>query len=80
MKNRYKDAIIGYSDHTIGINSCCTAVALGAQIIEKHFTLDKNSSDFRDHQLSADPKDMKELINNIRNIEYSLGNGVKKAS
>jgi sialic acid synthase SpsE len=53
---------IGYSDHTLGLTACIIAMALGAQIIEKHFTLDKNYSDFRDHQLSADPKELKELV------------------
>ena len=68
LKSRYEKAIIGYSDHTIGIEACCAAVASGAKIIEKHFTLDKNFSDFRDHSLSADPKEMKELVEKIKII------------
>ena len=48
---------------------------LGAQIIEKHFTLDKNFSKFRDYKLSADPKQLKELIKDIRNIPKYLGDG-----
>ena len=50
---------------------------MGARIIEKHFTLDKNYSDFRDHQLSADPTEMKDLVEQIRIIEKSLGCGQK---
>jgi len=60
---------IGYSDHTLGIKAPSLAVASGARIIEKHFTLSKSFSDFRDHQLSADPKEMAELVYDIRTIE-----------
>ena len=67
-----------YSDHTIGISAATTAVVLGAKVIEKHFTIDKNFSDFRDHQLSSDPKEMRELVERIRTIEVTLGDGVKK--
>ena len=49
-----------------------------AKVIEKHFTIDKNFSDFRDHQLSSDPKEMRELVERIRTIEVTLGDGVKK--
>lgn len=66
---------IGYSDHTIGIDAAVTAVALGARVIEKHFTLANDFSDFRDHQLSADPKAMTELASRIRDLESMLGNG-----
>lgn len=59
----------GYSDHTIGIRAAELAVAAGARIIEKHFTLDKNYSEFRDHQLSADPDDLTQLVTSIREIE-----------
>ena len=47
--DRYPKAIIGYSGHTKGIDACCSAVSMGAKVIEKHFTLDGNFSDFRDH-------------------------------
>lgn len=67
------DVKIGYSDHTLGIEACVLAVAVGACIIEKHFTLDKDFSDFRDHQLSADPKEMRELVQRIRMTEIFLG-------
>lgn len=64
---------IGYSDHTLGLDACIIAMALGARIIEKHFTLDKNYSDFRDHQLSADPGEMKELVIKAAQIPFMLG-------
>jgi N,N'-diacetyllegionaminate synthase len=63
----------GYSDHTLGIKAVELAVANGARIIEKHFTLDKNLSEFRDHQLSADPDDLKGLVESIRQAEELLG-------
>jgi N,N'-diacetyllegionaminate synthase len=64
---------VGYSDHTLGTEAAVLAVAAGARIIEKHFTLDKNQSDFRDHQLSADPAEMTELVKRIRDAELQLG-------
>ncbi len=67
---------IGYSDHTLGIEIPIAAVAMGATIIEKHFTLDKNSSG-PDHKSSLSPKELKKMILSIRKIETSLGNGKK---
>ena len=67
---------IGYSDHTLGIEVPIAAVAMGATIIEKHFTLDKNSSG-PDHKSSLNPKELKKMILSIRKIETSLGNGKK---
>lgn len=64
---------IGYSDHTIGNEACIAAVAMGARIIEKHITLDKKFSNFRDHAISADFKDFKSLICSIRKVEKQLG-------
>ena len=69
LSKRYKNIKIGYSDHTLGIDAACCAVALGAKIIEKHFTLDKNFSDYRDHQLSAEPDEMKLLVKKIRDFQ-----------
>jgi N,N'-diacetyllegionaminate synthase len=69
---------IGYSDHTEGIEAAVLAVALGARIIEKHFTLDKHYSDFRDHQLSADPPEMARLIAEIERARILLGRPEKK--
>ncbi len=74
----FPEVKIGYSDHTLGIDACLIAVSLGAKIIEKHFTLDKNFSDFRDHKLSADPSEMSLLIKKIRKYETLLGDGIKK--
>jgi len=68
---------VGYSDHTLGINACVLAVAAGARIIEKHFTIRNDYSDFRDHQLSANPKDFKEMVTRIREAELLLGSGFK---
>lgn len=67
----------GYSDHTIGIDAAVLSVALGARIIEKHFTDDKNYSQFRDHQLSADAADLTELVVRVRRAEKLLGDGKK---
>lgn len=72
------DATIGYSDHVLGIDAATAAVALGARIIEKHFTLDKHASAFRDHQLSVDPSEMRTLVDRIRAIEPMLGRGEKQ--
>jgi N-acetylneuraminate synthase/N,N'-diacetyllegionaminate synthase len=63
---------VGYSDHTLGLKAAELAVAAGARIVEKHFTLDKQQSAFRDHQLSADPADMRDLVSAIRQAERML--------
>ncbi|MBI4615893.1 MAG: N-acetylneuraminate synthase family protein [Planctomycetes bacterium] len=68
---------IGYSDHTIGIDAAVLAVALGARIVEKHFTIAKDHSDFRDHQLSADPAEMKSLVEKVRLAIRMLGESAK---
>lgn len=69
---------IGYSDHTIGPEACLAAAALGARIIEKHFTLDKKFSGFRDHSLSSDFSEMSQIVKSIRKIENMLGTFEKK--
>ncbi len=69
----------GYSDHTLGIEVDIAAVAMGASVIEKHFTLDKNM-DGPDHKASLEPNELKEMVKSIRNIEVALGNTTKKAS
>jgi len=71
-------ATAGYSDHTLGIDAAVTAVAAGAAIVEKHLTLDKQFSDFRDHQLSADPQDLRDLVARIRQTERMLGTADKR--
>lgn len=67
---------IGYSDHTKGIEVPIAAVALGAKIIEKHFTLDRNMEG-PDHKASLEPSELKDMVKSIRNIEIALGNGIK---
>jgi len=70
---------VGYSDHTLGIEVPVAAVALGAVMIEKHFTLDK-SMEGPDHKASLDPFELKSMVSAIRNIEKALGSGVKQPS
>lgn len=70
---------VGYSDHTQGITVPIAAVALGAEVIEKHFTLNRNMIG-PDHRASLEPDELKEMIRAIRNVEASLGDGVKKPS
>lgn len=77
LKERFGDCVIGYSDHTLGLNAATYAVAAGARIIEKHFTLDKNYSDFPDHRLSAEPQEMKQLVEAIRELSQLFGSGEK---
>lgn len=68
---------IGYSDHTKGIEVPIAAVAMGARIIEKHFTLD-NTMEGPDHKASLEPAELKEMVDRIRNIEQALGDGIKR--
>ena len=70
---------VGYSDHTNGIEVPIAAVALGARVIEKHFTLDC-AMDGPDHKASLEPVDLKAMVSAIRNIEKALGDGVKQPS
>lgn len=70
---------VGYSDHTLGIEIPIAAVALGAKVIEKHFTLDR-SLPGPDHRTSLEPAELKEMVKAIRNVEKALGNGIKKPS
>jgi N,N'-diacetyllegionaminate synthase len=68
---------VGYSDHVLGYNSAIAAVALGACVYEKHFTLDRNLPG-PDHRASLEPQELKELIDAIRQTESALGNGNKR--
>jgi N,N'-diacetyllegionaminate synthase len=68
---------IGWSDHTLTADASLAAAAIGARIIEKHFTLDKNFSAFRDHQLSADPAEMRLIVDGVRRVETLLGAAIK---
>jgi sialic acid synthase SpsE len=56
------DAVWGYSDHSLGIDMCLTAMARGARYVEKHFTLDKASQVIRDHVLSATPDEFRQMV------------------
>jgi N,N'-diacetyllegionaminate synthase len=67
---------VGYSDHTLGIEVATAAVALGATVIEKHFTLDR-SLPGPDHKASLEPEELKAMVIAIRNIEKAMGNGIK---
>jgi len=76
IKQRFPGIPVGYSDHTLGITACVCAAAMGAQIIEKHFTYDKNAEG-PDHMHSADPAEMKNLVSMIREFEIMRGSGIK---
>ena len=67
----------GYSDHTLGIEVPIAAVAMGARVIEKHFTLDRNMEG-PDHKASLEPNELKQMISSIRNIEKALGSPIKQ--
>jgi N,N'-diacetyllegionaminate synthase len=70
---------VGYSDHTVGIEVPVAAVALGAVVIEKHFTLDRNMEG-PDHKASLEPGELKAMVSAIRNIEQALGTDIKQPS
>lgn len=71
------NTLVGYSDHTLGIEVAIAAAATGASIIEKHFTLDRDMKG-PDHKASLEPEELKTMIEAIRNIEVAFGNGVKQ--
>ena len=80
--NTIKEAFkvkVGYSDHTLGIEIPIAAVALGASVIEKHFTLDKDMEG-PDHKSSLEPDELNNMVRAVRNVESGLGNGIKKPS
>lgn len=76
LKSAFK-CQVGYSDHTMGIEVPIAAAAMGAEIIEKHFTLDKNMEG-PDHKASLDPVELKQMVASIRNIEKAMGDGIKR--
>ena len=78
IRDAFKVAV-GYSDHTVGIEISIAAVALGATVIEKHFTLDENMEG-PDHKASLEPHELKAMVRAIRNIEKAMGDGIKKPS
>ena len=75
LKERFHTEV-GYSDHTSGISISIAAAALGASVIEKHFTLDRNMSG-PDHKASLEPNELANMVQGIRDVEKSLGNGIK---
>lgn len=76
MKEAFK-CKVGYSDHTMGTEIPIAAVAMGAEIIEKHFTLDRNMEG-PDHKASLEPNELKDMVLKIRNVEMALGDGIKR--
>ncbi len=68
---------VGYSDHTLGIEMPIAAVAIGAKVIEKHFTLDRNMKG-PDHKASLEPDELKAMVKAIRNVEKAMGDGIKR--
>ena len=79
IKHAFPGIQIGYSDHTEGIEVPIAAVAMGATVIEKHFTLDKKKPG-PDHRASLEPDELSAMVRSIRNIEIALGNGIKSPS
>jgi N,N'-diacetyllegionaminate synthase len=71
--------LVGYSDHTVGSEIALAAVALGASVIEKHFTIDR-SLPGPDQEASLEPAELKSLVAAIRNIELALGDGIKRVT
>jgi len=69
---------VGYSDHTLGLDAALVALGLGARIVEKHFTLDKRHSSFRDHALSAEPKELAQLAAAMRVFDAMVGTGARE--
>lgn len=80
LNEKFRKHTIGFSDHSIGIDNCKVALTLGAKIIEKHFTLSKNKKTFRDHALSADKHEIKNLVEYANRYEKILGNYKKSAN
>jgi sialic acid synthase SpsE len=77
LASAFPECPVGYSDHTVGIACATAAVALGAAIVEKHFTLDR-SLPGPDHHFSADPTELRELVAAIHTVEAALGSGRKQ--
>ena len=79
IQHAFPGIAVGYSDHTTGTEIAIAAVAMGAMVIEKHFTLDRNMEG-PDHRASLEPDELKSMVAAIRNIERAMGNGIKKPS
>ena len=78
LKKKFPNVTIGYSDHTMGYKISSLSYVLGAEIIEKHFTLSNNFSSFRDHKISLNPKSFKKFVKEIKNLKNIIGNFDKK--
>lgn len=70
------NVIVGYSDHTLGDHIACSAVSMGAKVIEKHFTLNKNMKG-PDHAFAIEPKELSIMVQKIRDVELAIGDGIK---
>ncbi len=77
LQREFPQFTIGYSDHTLGVDSCIFAAVMGAKVIEKHFTYDKNA-DGPDHILSASKDEMRTMVSKIRLYEQMRGDGIKR--
>ncbi|MEK9285545.1 N-acetylneuraminate synthase family protein [Bradyrhizobium sp. ISRA442] len=77
MMREFPDLAVGYSDHTIGTTACICAAAMGARVLEKHFTWDKDAPG-PDHILSADPQEMRAIVDAVRSFEVMRGDGSKR--
>lgn len=77
LQKEFPNIPVGYSDHTLGTTAAICSVAMGAAVVEKHFTCDKNAEG-PDHIHSADPEEMKEIVDKIRDFETMRGNGIKR--
>ena len=78
LNQEFPDYVVGYSDHTLGIDIAIFSTFYGSKCIEKHFTYDKNLSISRDHRLSLDSNDFKELIRKLKLCEISHGSGIRE--
>ena len=78
LNQEFPDYVVGYSDHTLGIDIAIFSTFYGSKCIEKHFTHDKNLSTSRDHRLSLDSNDFKELIKKLKLCEISCGSGIRE--
>lgn len=74
--SRAFDVIVGYSDHTLGDHIPIAAIALGAKVLEKHYTLDRNM-DGPDHRFAIEPQELQQMVNKIKDVENSFGDGIK---
>ncbi|MDE7469814.1 MAG: N-acetylneuraminate synthase family protein, partial [Paramuribaculum sp.] len=79
LQREFPQFVIGYSDHTLGVDSCIFAAAMGAKVIEKHFTLDK-SLPGPDHRASLAPTELKAMVKAIRDTELALGSPIKRVA